>query len=76
MVSNNKLINLQELADTKLDSSNFTLYPTDNDSGIANSGLLGFYFDPDAPVNNYDATEPTFEVWVANGTPVQSIASA
>ncbi len=30
----------------------------------------------DAPVNNYDATDPTIEVQVANGTPVQSIASA
>jgi hypothetical protein len=29
-----------------------------------------------APVNNYDATAPTIEVQVANGTPVQSITSA
>jgi hypothetical protein len=38
--------------------------------------LSGFYFGTDAPVNNYDATVPTIEVQVANGTPVQSIASA
>jgi hypothetical protein len=38
--------------------------------------LSGFYFGLDAPVNNNDATVPTIEVQVANGTPVQSIASA
>jgi hypothetical protein len=64
------LFNLQELAVTKLDSSNPTLHPTDNASSIADSGLLGFYSGPDAPVNNYDATAPTIEVWVANNTPV------
>jgi hypothetical protein len=37
---------------------------------------LGFYFGPDAPVNNYDATALTNEFQVANGTPIQSIASA
>ncbi len=35
-----------------------------------------FYFGPNAPVNNYDATAPTIEVQVANGTLVQSIAHA
>jgi hypothetical protein len=38
--------------------------------------LLGFYFGPIAPVNNYDATAPTIEVQIATDTPVQSIASA
>jgi hypothetical protein len=70
------LINLQELAVTKLDCSNPTLYPTNNDSSIANLGLSGFYFGPNAPVNKYDTTAPTIEVRVANGTPVQSIESA
>jgi hypothetical protein len=37
---------------------------------------LGFYFGPNAPVNNYDATAPTIEVQVANGACVQSVASA
>jgi hypothetical protein len=37
---------------------------------------MGFYFCPDALVSNYDATVPTIEVQVANGTPVQSIAKA
>jgi hypothetical protein len=35
-----------------------------------------FYFGPDTPVNNYDATTPTIGVQVANSTPVQSIAIA
>jgi hypothetical protein len=70
------LINLQELAVTRLDSSNLTLHPTNNNSGIADLGSLGFYFVPDAPVNNYDATVPTIDVQVADGTPVLSIASA
>jgi hypothetical protein len=76
VVSDNDLLNLQGLALTTLDSINPTLYPTVNSSGIADSGLLGFYFGPDAPVNNYDATAPTIEVQVADRTPVQSIASA
>ncbi len=76
IVSNNNLINLKELAITTLDSSNPTLHPINNNSGIADSGLSGFYFGPDAPVNNYDATAPTIEVQVAKVTPVQSIASA
>ncbi len=59
---NNDLLNLLKLAVTTLDSSNPTLLPPDNDSGIANSGSLGFYFGPNAPVNNYDATAPTIEV--------------
>jgi hypothetical protein len=70
MVSNNDLLNIQELAITTLDSSNPTLHPTNNDSGIADLGSLGFYFDPNAPLNNYDATAPSIEVQVANGTPV------
>jgi hypothetical protein len=73
--SNNNLLNLLKLVVTTLDSSNPTLLPTNNDSGIANSGSLEFSLGPDAPVNNYDATLPTIEVQVANNTPVQSIAS-
>ncbi len=76
VVSDNNLLNLQELSVTKLDSSNPNLHPANNGSGIAHSGSSRFYFGPDAPVNNYDATSPTIEIWVANGTPVQSIASA
>jgi hypothetical protein len=70
LVSNNNLLNLQNIAVMTLDSSNHTLHPTNNDSGIADSGLTGFYFGPDTPVNNYDATAPTIEVHIANGTPV------
>jgi hypothetical protein len=76
IVSNNILLNQQKLAVTTLDSSNPTLHSTNNDSGIVNSGLLGFYFGPNyAPVNSYDATAPTIEVQVANSTLLQSIAS-
>ncbi len=74
--SNNDLINLLKLAVTTLDSSNPTQLPPDSNSGIADSGLTGFYFGPDAPVSNYDAIAPAIEAQVANGTPVQSIASA
>jgi hypothetical protein len=73
---NNNLLNLLKLAITTLDSCNPTQLPHDNNSGIADSGLMGFYFCPDAPVSNYDATAPTIEVQVANSTPVGSIASA
>ncbi len=76
VVSNNGLLILQELVITTLDSSNPTLHPTNNDISIADSGLAGFYFGPDALVNNHDATAPTIEVQVDNGTSVQSIASA
>jgi hypothetical protein len=74
--SNNDLLNLLKLAITPLDSSNPTQFPPDNDTGISDSGLTGFYFCLDAPVSKYDATAPTIEVKVANGTPVQSIAIA
>ena len=74
-VSDNNSTNLQELAVTKLDFRNPTLRPTNIDSSIADSGLIGFYFTPAAPVHNYDATAPSIEVWVANGMPVQSIVS-
>jgi hypothetical protein len=37
---------------------------------------MRYYFGPNAPVSNYDATAPTIEVQVANHTPEQSIASA
>jgi hypothetical protein len=76
VVSKNALTNLQELAVTKLDCHNPTLRPTNINSGITNSGSLGFYFAPSASVNNYDATAPTIGVWVANDTPVGSIASS
>jgi hypothetical protein len=76
MVENNNLVNLLKLAVTTLGSCNSTQLPPDNESGIADSGLTGYYFCPNASVSNYDATAPTIEVQVANGTPVQSIASA
>ncbi len=76
MVENNDLLNLLKLAVTTPDSSKLTQLPPNNDSGIANSGLSGFHFGPDAHVNNYDATAPTIEFQVAKGTLVQSIASA
>jgi hypothetical protein len=66
----NNLLNLQKLAITTPDSSNPTQLPFNNNSGIADSGSMGFYFGPNAPVSNYDATAPTIEVQVANGTPV------
>ncbi len=74
--STNNLLNLLKLAVTTLDSSKPTLLPTTNDSSIADSVLLGFYFGPNATVNNYDATVPTIEVQIATGTPVQSVTSA
>jgi hypothetical protein len=73
MVENNNLLNLLKLAVTTLDSCNPTQLPPDNASGIADSGLTGYYFSPNAPVSNYDARVPTIEVKVANGTPVQSV---
>jgi hypothetical protein len=76
MVENNDLLNLLKLAITTLGSCNPTQLPPDNKSGIADSGLMGYYFGPDEPVCNYDATAPTIEVQVANSTPVRSIASA
>jgi hypothetical protein len=76
MVENNDLLNLLKLAGTTFGSCNPTQLPPDNESGIADSGLTGYYFGPDAPVSNYDATLPTVEVQLANRTPVQSIASA
>jgi hypothetical protein len=76
MVENNDLLNLLKLAVTTLDSCNPTQRPPNNKSSIADSGLTRYYFGPDAPVSNYNATAPTIEVHVANSTPVQSIASA
>jgi hypothetical protein len=76
MVENNDLLNLLKLAVTALDSCNPTQLPPKNNSGIAASGLMGFYFGPDAPISNYDTLAPTLEVQVAKGTPVRSIASA
>jgi hypothetical protein len=64
------LIHFQELAVIILNSRNPIFHPTNNDSGIADLGLLGLYLGPDATVNNYDAIAPTIEVWVANITPV------
>jgi hypothetical protein len=76
MVENNELLNLLKLAATTLGSCNPTQLPPSNESSIKDSGSMGYYIGPDAPVSNYDATVPTIEVQVANGTPVQSIASA
>jgi hypothetical protein len=75
VVSNIDLTNLKESAFTTLTSHNPTRHPPDIDSGIANSGSSGMYFDPGAPVMNYDATAPTIRVCMANGTPVHFIAS-
>jgi hypothetical protein len=75
--SNNGLLNLLKLAVTTLDSCNPTQLPPNNNSRIADSGSMGFYFGLNAPVSNYDdTTAPTIEVQVANSTPVWSIASA
>jgi hypothetical protein len=41
--SNNDLLDLLKLAITTLDSSNPTQLPPHNNSGIADSGLTGFY---------------------------------
>ncbi len=68
MVENNNLLNLLKLAVTTLGSCNHIQLPPDNESGIVDSGLTGYYFGPDAPVSNYDATTPKIEVPVANGT--------
>jgi hypothetical protein len=76
MVENNNLLYLLKLAVSTLDSCNPTQHSPNNKSGIAVSGLMGYYFGPDAPVSNYDATAPTIQVQVANSTPVRSIASA
>jgi hypothetical protein len=76
MVENNNLLNHLKLAVTSLGSCNPTQLPPKNESGIADSGSTGYYFGPNAPVSNYDATAPTTEVQVANSTPEQSIASA
>jgi hypothetical protein len=59
--SNNDLLNLLTLAVTTLNSCNPTQLPLDNDSGIADSGSMRFYFGPDTPVSNYDTTAPTIE---------------
>jgi hypothetical protein len=37
---------------------------------------MRYYFGPNTPVGNYDATALTIEVQVANGMPEQSSASA
>jgi hypothetical protein len=76
MVENNDLLNLLKLAVTTLGSCNSTQFPSDNERGIADFDSTGYYFGPGAPVSNYDATAPTIEVQVANGTPVRSMASA
>jgi hypothetical protein len=68
--SNNDLLNLLKLAITTLDSSNPNQLSPDSNSSIFDSGSTEFYFGPIEPVNNYDATSPTIEVQVANGSPV------
>ena len=55
-------------------SYNPTKIPS-SDTGIANSGSSGFYFSPDAPVDNLDHWAPTVGVQVANGIPERSVAS-
>jgi hypothetical protein len=75
VVSDNDLNNLKELAFTTLPSRNPTPHPPDINIGIADSGSSGMYFAPGAPVTHYDATVPTIRVFVANSTPVHSIAS-
>ncbi len=62
MVENNDLVNHLKLAVTTLGSCNPTKLPPNNKSGIADYGLMGYYFGPDSPVSNYDATAPTIEV--------------
>jgi hypothetical protein len=47
-----------------------------SDTGIADSGSNGFYFSPDALVNNLDPKAPTVGVQVENGISEKSVASA
>jgi hypothetical protein len=75
IVSDNDLINNKKISFTMLTSHNPTPHLPNIDTGIADSGSSHFYFDPGAPVTNYDATIPTIGVRVANSTPVHSIAS-
>jgi hypothetical protein len=60
-------------AQSTLNVSNPTKIPT-NHTGIADSGANGFYFTPDALVDDYDPTAPTVGVRVANGNPARSVA--
>jgi hypothetical protein len=62
MVENNNLFNLLKVAVSTLGSCNPTQPPPNNESSVADSGLTGYYFGPDAPVSNYVATVPTIEV--------------
>jgi hypothetical protein len=45
-------------------------------TGIADSGTSGFYFAPGAPVSHLNPQAPAVGVWVANGLPERSVASA
>jgi hypothetical protein len=45
-------------------------------TGIADSGASGFFFAPGTPVANYNPAVPKVGVWVANGCPESSVASA
>ncbi len=56
-------------------SCNLTNLPTSH-MGIANSGASGIYFASNAPVANLNPTAPSVGVRMANGLPVQSVASA
>jgi hypothetical protein len=55
-------------------ASNPTQLPSSH-TGIANSGVSGFYFAPGMPVANLDPKAPTIGVRVANGLPEKSVAS-
>jgi hypothetical protein len=54
---------------------NPTQLPSSNTS-FANSGASGFYFAPGVPVSKLNLQAPAMGVWVANGLPERSIASA
>ncbi len=56
-------------------SCNLTNLPTSH-TGIADSSASGIYFASNAPVANLNPTAPSIGVRVANGLPVQSVASA
>jgi hypothetical protein len=67
MVENNKL------AVITLGSCNPTQLPPANESGIADSGSMGYYFGPNTPVSNYDATAPTMKSRLYNQLQVPNL---
>ena len=73
---NNKLLkNNYYFALSTTSASNPTQLPSSH-TGIADSGASGFYFAPGMPVANLDPKAPTVAVWVTNGLPEKSVASA